>query len=94
MEGDGRGLLISQVKICPGTQGLPFKDEKGILSMWARPDLRQRVSSYFQRASHAPRANIVGKIATFTYVVTDSEEEASCSNPTLSGIFPTLQRSV
>ncbi|NMB41885.1 MAG: excinuclease ABC subunit UvrC [Firmicutes bacterium] len=80
MEGDGRGLLISQVQNLPRNPGVYlFKDEKGnIIYVGKARDLRQRVSSYFQKgASHAPRVQVlVGKIATFTYVVTDSEEEA------------------
>ena len=80
MNQENKGLPVSQVAHLPRNPGVYlFKDEKGgVIYVGKARDLRQRVRSYFQKAaSLAPRVKVlVGNISAFTYIVTDSEEEA------------------
>lgn len=74
------GLPVSEVQQLPHSPGVYlFRNERDrIIYVGKARDLRQRVRSYFQKsASHPPRVRaLVEKISSFTYIVTDTEEEA------------------
>ena len=78
---DKRELLLEQVQQLPRSPGVYlYKDERGrVIYVGKALDLRQRVRSYFQNtpsnSSYRLKA-LVGKIASISYIVTDSEEEA------------------
>ena len=78
---DKREFLLEQVQQLPRSPGVYlYKDERGrVIYVGKALDLRQRVRSYFQNSpsnsSYRLKA-LVGNIASISYIVTDSEEEA------------------
>lgn len=75
-----RESLITEIQQLPREPGVYlFKDkEDQVIYVGKALNLRQRVSSYFQKHSrHSPRLRaLVARVASFSCLITDSEEEA------------------